>query len=672
MKRIGWIIILLLIHCSVAFGGPGKGLSRNELEQVTLKKLQTIEQSIKSNPEEAIKKLDGIIRYTINQNLNQSMSFAYLLMGRAYKELRQPEIALHFIQLAEENYLKPSKRLKDVKDGYYKVDVKSGWADKESISADGLGNSNGIPLIGRPIDHYLDLAEIYVQLGNYQLANKNFELYKIEQNEAPEIRRIDYLIAQNLYAMEEFKKAISVYEKLLSIEKEVGNEVNESLCYSRLAACYISLGETEKGLTFYKLSTQGLSEEQKVLNYRDNSIIISKALRKQNKFAEEATIRNEALSVVNDGLEHLRLAQTYHQAGDLNKAETSLDNYFQSISYDLLDKSEITVIKEVALYLKGRKNEKALQYILHYEALSDTIENRLMVLTSRAQQIGALGGQNVLQLEILRKDKQMSENTINHLMREGELKEDIVGFQKTMIYLLCGVILLGVVALIYIIRVSGQRRVANQQLALRSLRSQMNPHFIFNALNSVNSFISMSDERSANRFLSEFSTLMRTVMENSEHDFISLTKELEIVKIYMELEHFRFQDKFSFQLTIDEEIDEEVYVLPPMLIQPYIENAIWHGLRYKESKGELKVSFGEEQGQLKVVIQDNGIGRKKSQEIKTKNQKKNKSTALKNIGERVQLFNSLHRVKVEVTIRDLEADGSGTVVSILIPQPKHG
>lgn len=140
----------------------------------------------------------------------------------------------------------------------------------------------------------------------------------------------------------------------------------------------------------------------------------------------------------------------------------------------------------------------------------------------------------------------------------------------------------------------------------------------------------------------------------------------------MELEHFRFQDKFSFQLTIDEEIDEEVYVLPPMLIQPYIENAIWHGLRYKESKGELKVSFGEEQGQLKVVIQDNGIGRKKSQEIKTKNQKKNKSTALKNIGERVQLFNSLHRVKVEVTIRDLEADGSGTVVSILIPQPKHG
>lgn len=672
MKRIGWIIILLLIHCSVAFGGLGKGLSRSQLELVTLKKLQTIEQSIKSNPEEAIKKLDGIIRYTINQNLNQSMSFAYLLMGRAYKELQQPEIALHFIQLAEENYPKPSKRLKDVKDGYYKVDVKSGWADKESISANGLGNSNGILLRGKPIDHYLDLAEIYVQLGNYQLANKNFELYKVEQNEAPEIRRIDYLIAQNFYAMEEFKQAIPVYEKLLSVEKELGNEVKASLCYSRLAACYISLGETKKGLTFYKLSTQGLSEEQRADNYRFNSKIISKALRKQNKFAEEATIRNEALSVVNDGLEHLRLAQTYHQAGDLNKAETSLDNYFQNISYDLLDKSEIAVIKEVALYLKGRKNEKALQYILHYEALSDTIENRLMVLTSRAQQIGASGSQNVLQLEILRKDKQMSENTINHLMREGELKEDIVGFQKIMIYLLCGVIILGIITLIYIIRVSRQRRVANQQLALRSLRSQMNPHFIFNALNSVNSFISMSDERSANRFLSEFSTLMRTVMENSEHDFISLTKELEIVKIYMELEHFRFQDKFSFQLTIDEEIDEEAYVLPPMLIQPYIENAIWHGLRYKESKGELKVSFGEEQGQLKVVIQDNGIGRKKSQEIKTKNQKKNKSTALKNIGERVQLFNSLHRVKVEVTIRDLEADGSGTVVSILIPQPKHG
>ncbi len=182
----------------------------------------------------------------------------------------------------------------------------------------------------------------------------------------------------------------------------------------------------------------------------------------------------------------------------------------------------------------------------------------------------------------------------------------------------------------------------------------------------------MSDERSANRFLTEFSTLMRTVMENSEYDFISLTKELEIIKIYAELEHFRFKDKFSYQLNIDDGLDSEEYMLPPMLIQPYIENAIWHGLRYKETKGELIISFTKERDNLKITIQDDGIGRQKSKEIKTKNQKKNKSTALKNINERVQLFADLHKIKVEVSINDLYQDGSGTVVTLLIPQVNHG
>jgi len=244
----------------------------------------------------------------------------------------------------------------------------------------------------------------------------------------------------------------------------------------------------------------------------------------------------------------------------------------------------------------------------------------------------------------------------------------VVSFQRYLIYGLILVLLAASGGLIYIMRVSKQRRIANQQLALRSLRSQMNPHFIFNALNSVNSFISLSDERSANKFLSEFSKLMRTVMENSEHDLISLAKELEILRIYLELEHFRFKDKFSYQLNLPEGIDEEAYELPPMLIQPYIENAIWHGLRYKEELGELSVSFSEEGGKLKVQIRDNGIGRAKSLEIKTKNQLKTKSTAMKNIGERIRIFNDLHKMKIEVEVKDVNADGSGTLVELIIPQ----
>ena len=159
--------------------------------------------------------------------------------------------------------------------------------------------------------------------------------------------------------------------------------------------------------------------------------------------------------------------------------------------------------------------------------------------------------------------------------------------------------------------------MANNLLALKSMRSQMNPHFIFNALNSVNSFIAVNDERNANRYLSEFSVLMRSVLENSDEDFIPFSKEIELIELYVKLEHNRFKEKFDYSITIDEAIDLDEYTIPPMLLQPYIENAIWHGLRYKDGKGTLEIVIGvRDDTSLVVTIRDNGVGRKRSQELK--------------------------------------------------------
>ena len=113
----------------------------------------------------------------------------------------------------------------------------------------------------------------------------------------------------------------------------------------------------------------------------------------------------------------------------------------------------------------------------------------------------------------------------------------------------------------------------------------MNPHFIFNALNSVNGYIAKNDERKANRYLSDFSILMRAVLENSEKDFIPLNKEIELLQLYLKLEHSRFSDKFSYDIQIDSQVKITEFNIPPMLLQPYVENAIWHGLRYKEEIG---------------------------------------------------------------------------------------
>jgi LytS/YehU family sensor histidine kinase len=208
---------------------------------------------------------------------------------------------------------------------------------------------------------------------------------------------------------------------------------------------------------------------------------------------------------------------------------------------------------------------------------------------------------------------------------------------------------------------------------LKSLRSQMNPHFIFNALNSVNQFVAKNDERTTNKFLSDFSRLMRLVMENSQEDFIPLHKEQEIISLYLKLEHYRFRDKFDYTITIDENVNSETVEIPPMLIQPYIENAVWHGLRYKNTKGHLQLSMRKISDGLQVEITDDGIGRKKSAQLKTENQKKQNSTGLKNIEQRLAIINKVYKAGYTVSIEDVDSnEHTGTRVIINVPEHKNG
>ena len=216
-------------------------------------------------------------------------------------------------------------------------------------------------------------------------------------------------------------------------------------------------------------------------------------------------------------------------------------------------------------------------------------------------------------------------------------------------------------------RSNKQRKLSNNLLALKSLRSQMNPHFIFNALNSVNSFISSNDERAANRYLTDFSTLMRSVLENSEEDFIPLEKEIELLKLYLKLEHSRFEDKFDYQFIIDKNVQINDFKIPPMLLQPYVENAVWHGLRYKKDKGLLLVEIKQKDSEtLEIIINDNGIGRKKSKELKSKNQQKRKSKGMQNIKQRIAILNEMYSDKVDVFIANSQEDQTGTKVTLIL------
>ncbi|MEM7381509.1 MAG: ATP-binding protein, partial [Bacteroidota bacterium] len=138
-------------------------------------------------------------------------------------------------------------------------------------------------------------------------------------------------------------------------------------------------------------------------------------------------------------------------------------------------------------------------------------------------------------------------------------------------------------------------------------------------------------------------------------------------KLYLRLEHSRFPDKFDYQLNIDETLDIDSYEIPPMLLQPYLENAIWHGLRYKEEKGLLSVELHKkDRDYLEITITDNGIGRKRSAALKTQNQKKQKSKGMGNIKKRIAILNEMYKDKVDVVIRDLNGDTTGTRVILTL------
>lgn len=259
----------------------------------------------------------------------------------------------------------------------------------------------------------------------------------------------------------------------------------------------------------------------------------------------------------------------------------------------------------------------------------------------------------------------VQEEKILQLEKERTLKDELIAKKNTFNYVLITAIILILISLALIAKALFSIKKKNKKIALQSLRREMNPHFIFNSLNSVNQFIAQNNELEANRYLSSYSKLMRNVMENSNKDFISLSKEMEQMKEYLDLEYMRFHDKFDYKIEIDETLDTDTILIPNMLIQPQLENAIWHGLRYKEgNSGLLILSIKANGNTLYILIDDNGIGLTKSQDLKTKHQKEHHSRGLTNTQERINLLNSLYNQNISISINEKEGLENGVRVII--------
>ncbi len=555
---------------------------------------------------------------------------AIILLGNIYEQIDQKELAIERYRQALSLMRKKDsnkkatayERLGQLSLALTNIEEAEGYFE-ECIS---FSNNKNLSLICQEglIDVKLfrnENAEVTEILDSIA-TNYTEDSLVISRNEA---RRAQNYIQQNDYnnAAESFQNSVDNLPAKEPDEKELS----------------IPLEQAKEKLLAY----EGVSTSDKI---EIRSSVASNANLKYNA-------SNEALV-----LENLEIAELHESDKNYSDAEK-----FVVVAKDLIDvNTDAEVVADVfkkSSELNQRKGQMdlALKDLERYTKAKESAIQKLEL--DLKQQVEIVKGQQ--KIDLLQRDYDLEES--NQALLENRLRT-----QQIITGLLSLVLLGSGIFFYFLYKNVKEKRKANQLLLLKSLRTQMNPHFIFNALNSVNNFIAKNDEKAANKFLSDFSKLMRKVLDYSQKDFISFEEEVELNELYLKLEHFRFRDKFDYQF--ENKVSQKQYsqLVPPMLIQPFIENAIWHGLRYKEEKGKLKVSIEELGTELIVSISDNGIGRAKSRALKTKNQKKYKSTGMENVSRSMALINEIYNKNYKVNISDLnEKEGTGTLVKIQVP-----
>ncbi|CEJ69650.1 Sensor histidine kinase YpdA [Chryseobacterium oranimense G311] len=540
-------------------------------------------------------------------------------------------------------------------------------------------------------DSYVGIANDYYNQGNYAKSEeflvKARNIYK-NLNDKKNLEAVTRKIAQSQEKQNKITPAISNYNRAAEISyseksravntndaarlssptaeqkaEAIQDNINISLkdkdkgdlatSYSQMADVNIQqkdIPKAEENLNnAYVISKreapqQALEINQKLTNFYVENKNFEKAIEAKKKVLKEDFVKDNSQEKVNQIQE---LADIYIKKNDPEEAVALLKNaYGIALEKGHTLEAQKSVKKLDSLYnIAGNTNASVSLYRDFLGRLPDLVSKDRSLVDNKI-----LEG---------------TEQRISQLEKEKELKDALIRRKNIFNYSLIGALVLLTGLIFFIFRTLNKVQIKNKKIALQSLRREMNPHFIFNSLNSVNHFIATNNELEANQYLTKFSKLMRGVMENSAEDFIPFQQELDLLQNYLALEKTRFADKFDYEIEVDESLNMQSLKVPGMLVQPFLENAVWHGLRYRTEKGFLKLSFEKENQYLKITIEDNGIGIEESKKQKTLHQKTREGRGMKNTLERISLLNDLYKKEITCSIKDKE-NNSGVLVNIKI------
>lgn len=501
---------------------------------------------------------------------------------------------------------------------------------------------------------YRELAKVQELQNKFDEAIFNYTNASLLTN-LKDFREINTNDAERLRNRNNLQTQTDYIQRNLQISQNTGNKEETANSYQQMAQVRRNMDDNEGAREELKNALQNVKEKpresfkikQEIAktyiseNQYDQAIDINKDLLEEAKQVSDTQLEIEQLQ---------NLSSTYFKAKDTKSGINTLkEAYNLAIRNGETMQARNILNSLVEEYRKLKNTSEILAVYADFTARLDTL------IKSDSSLVDA-------------RLFQLHENRISQLEKERELKDELIAKKNRFNYILLFLIVLILIFIVFIIRALYSINQKNKKIALQSLRREMNPHFIFNSLNSVNHFIAQNNEIEANKYLSSYSRLMRSIMENSNKDFISLSNELEHLKEYLELEHLRFRDKFYYEIHLDASIDSDAVYIPNMLIQPQLENAIWHGLRYKESMGKLTLRISKEKDGLSIVIEDDGIGLKKSKELKTTHQRQHNSRGLTNTQERISLLNQLYHIHITMEINDKkDKENCGVIVIFRFP-----
>lgn len=546
-----------------------------------------------------------------------------------------------------------------------------------------LAVSNYILSLGNlyNIDVEIALATAYYNSKNYQESITLFSALKAKKSAEGQLQIICEGLGDTLLATGNFEDAITEYKNAEEIAKANNRISDATRLNAKIGEAYEKSGGQEEAINSYD-EVLDLTEKENSESATRAKIQAADFFGRNQLYSKEIELRKDALEELNtinmDSIGNNDAITSQKQNYKIANAYVAQQRpkealpFFEKSIEEAAKKEDLIVEKDATrriseLYRDMGDFDKAAESYERYVSLVDQDYARKEQEISQAARFGKEIAEKQNYILSLEKDRELNESRYQLFLQEEELVAARNRGQQLIIGTLALVAVLLMFAAFTMYKSNKRQKYANNLLALRGLRSQMNPHFIFNALNSVNSFIATNDERTANKYLADFSSLMRAVLENSEEDFIPLSSEIELLKKYTMLEHFRFKDKFEYTFTVAPNLDIDNFEIPPMLLQPYVENAVWHGLRYKEEKGHLHIEFSQQDSETAIVtVSDDGVGRTRSASMKTDHQKKQKSKGMGNIKKRIGILNEMYDDRVDVTVQDVFDTGEGTRVILTL------